>query len=82
MDREKVINRIKQYIEFVTVIKSSSLNEDLSLKEYYKIDIWDFYEIIVGIEDIFDVELSNEDERNIDTINKIADIVLKNNNSI
>lgn len=72
----EVIETIKNTISFITAINKTNLKNDISLKEYYKIDIWEFHEIIFSLEEKFDVEIADECD-SLDTINDLCELIIR-----
>lgn len=77
MNKEDIVEKIKNYISFVAVINVDKLENDKSLRNYYKISYFELDEILIGIEDKFDVSITIEGYDKLDTINDITNIILE-----
>jgi len=75
MDKEGIIKEIKKCISFVSAINIEKLEIEKSLINDYQIGYFDMDEIIISLEDKFDVELAVEGYEKLNTINNIADII-------
>lgn len=69
MDFEK----IKEVIEEALDINAKELTLDTSLIKDLGVDSLDLFQIITGIEEKFDIEISDEDLRSIDTIKDVLE---------
>ena len=78
MERENVVKRVKNYISFVTTIDAKKLGNDKSLRNDYKLDCFELYEIFTGLEDRFDTQIILKCHEEPKTINEIVDIILEN----
>lgn len=65
---EKIIELTKENLNLDVEIKATS-----SFKEDLGVDSLDLFELVMALEDEFDVEIPSEDLANINTIQDVAD---------
>ena len=80
MNRNDVVNKIKNCVSFVTAINVQKLDENNSLRKYYKLDCFELGEIAMGVKDRFDIDSIKKQYENVDTIGEIADVVMQYGN--
>lgn len=78
MDREKILNDIKNIISEVTEIEVEQIDENKDLFDELEIDSLDMENIIILIEDKYNIDIPNEKYENIYTISDIVDFILRN----
>ena len=78
MDREKILNDIKNIISEVTEIEVEQIDENKDLFDELEIDSLDMENIIILIEDKYNIDTPNDKYENIYTISDIVDFILRN----
>ena len=72
---KKMIDRIKLVLENVLETKIKSISEDLNIRE---LDMWDsvgHINLMVGVEEEFNIEITPEQAENIYRVQDIIDII-------
>lgn len=67
------LNRIKELVAEELGIDVSEIKEDTSLKNDLNADSLDLFQIIMALEEEFDIEIPTEDVENIDTLTDIEE---------
>ena len=65
------INKIKEVVADQLGVDVSELENDTSLQKDLNADSLDLFQIIMSLEEEFDIEIPTEDTENIDTIGDI-----------
>lgn len=60
--------KLREIIADVMSVDESEITEDTSFKNDLGADSLDVFQIIMGIEDTFDIEINNDDAENIVTV--------------
>jgi len=71
------INRIKEIVAEQLAVDVAELKEDTSLKDDLNADSLDLFQIIMAVEEEFDIEIPTEDTENIATIGDIENYLAK-----
>lgn len=71
------LNRIKELVAEELGIDVSEIKEDTSLKNDLNADSLDLFQIIMALEEEFDIEIPTEDVENIDTLTDIEEYLNK-----
>ena len=76
------LNRIKELVAEELGIDVSEIKEDTSLKNDLNADSLDLFQIIMALEEEFEIEIPTEDVENIDTLTDIEDYLNKRQKDI
>ena len=71
------LNRIKELVAEELGIDVSEIKVDTSLKNDLNADSLDLFQIIMALEEEFDIEIPTEDVENIDTLTDIEEYLNK-----
>lgn len=77
-EKEVIIQEIKEIIAKITEIEINEINENISLHDDLDIDSLDIEEIIIEIEDKYNVIFEDEKIEEFDTIDDIVNNMLNN----
>ncbi|HBI71781.1 MAG TPA: acyl carrier protein [Lachnospiraceae bacterium] len=64
-------NKVKEVVAEQLGVEVTELSAETSLKKDLNADSLDLFQIIMSLEEVFDIEIPTEDTENIDTIGDI-----------
>ena len=64
-------NKVKEVVAEQLGVEVTELSAETSLKKDLNADSLDLFQIIMSLEEVFDIEIPTEDAENIDTIGDI-----------
>ena len=64
-------NKVKEVVAEQLGVEVTELSAETSLKKDLNADSLDLFQIIMSLEEVFDIEMPTEDTENIDTIGDI-----------
>ena len=77
MTREEVLERIREHLATELEIEPSRITEATRFKEDLEADSLDLVELVMGLEERFDVSIPEEDLEGVATVGQAVDLVLK-----
>ncbi|MBP7402758.1 MAG: acyl carrier protein [Clostridia bacterium] len=75
-DRKEILSKTTACIASVLSVPAEPMNEDTSFTADLVVDSLLMYEIVIELEDLFDMRISDSDIDRIETIGDIVDFVL------
>ena len=81
MDREEILRRVIKLISDRFNISGAELSEKSRLVEDINCDSLDIIEMVMEAEDMFDIDIPDEEAENLRTIGDVVDCVMKHSNS-
>jgi acyl carrier protein len=76
MNREDALTTIQQVAAEVLSVDSASVTEGARFKEDLDADSLDLVELVMGLEERFDIEVPEEDLEGVTTVGQAVDLVL------
>jgi acyl carrier protein len=76
MDREELLKKVKAIVSDKLSISEEQVTEDASFTEDLGADSLDTVELVMALEDEFDMDIPDEDAEKLDTVGKALDYVL------
>ncbi len=76
MDRNEALATIRDVAAEVLSIDPSQVTEDARFKEDLDADSLDLVELVMGLEERFDIEVPEEDLEGVTTVGQAVDLVL------
>jgi acyl carrier protein len=76
MEREDLLKKIKVIVSDKLSIGEDQVTEDASFTEDLGADSLDTVELVMALEDEFDMDIPDEDAEKLDTVGKAMDYVL------
>ncbi len=76
MEREELLKKIKGIVSDKLSISEDQVTEDASFTEDLGADSLDTVELVMALEDEFDMDIPDEDAEKLDTVGKAMDYVL------
>ena len=73
--REEVFGRVKEVLVEQLGVDESEITEAASFQEYLDADSLDLVELIMELEDSFDIKISDEDAQKIQTVGQAVEYV-------
>ncbi len=73
-----MLEKIKEILAKCLKIDASTINEDSDIVEDLGADSLDVVEIVMQIEEIFDITISDEDAKTLKTVGELSDYIEKN----
>ncbi|MDH3248080.1 MAG: acyl carrier protein [Acidimicrobiia bacterium] len=75
MDRSEVGERLRATLVSELGLDASKLNDDASFEEDLEVDSLGVVELLMALEDEFDVKIPDEEAENIQTVGQAIDMV-------
>lgn len=76
MDRSEALEAIKEVAVEVLDVDPDQVTEAARFKEDLEADSLDLVELVMGLEERFDIEVPEEDLENVTTVGQAVDLVL------
>ena len=76
MDRDSALTTIKEVAAEVLSVDSAAVTETARFKEDLDADSLDLVELVMGLEERFDIEVPEEDLEGVTTVGQAVDLVL------
>jgi acyl carrier protein len=76
MEREELFKKVKAIVSDKLSISEEQVTEDASFTEDLGADSLDTVELVMALEDEFDMDIPDEDAEKLDTVGKAMDYVL------
>jgi acyl carrier protein len=76
MEREEVVVALREVAVDVLSVDADAVVEDARFKEDLDADSLDLVELVMGLEERFDISVPEEDLENVGTIGQAVDLVL------
>ena len=70
-------NKIKQILATQFGVAVDSINNNMSIVDDLDADSVDHVEVVIELENIFDIEISSDEQKNAGTVDKIIALVAK-----
>lgn len=70
-----ILNEIRAIIAHLLVLEDVDVQPEMNLKEDLDIDSLDFVEIMLSLEDVFDIEIEEEEAETLKTVEDLINIV-------
>ena len=77
MTREDVLKTVKDIISNTLVIIPEDINEDSNIVDDLNADDLDSVEIVIGVEEHYGIQISEDDAQSFTTVGKIVDYLMK-----
>ena len=77
LDRDKIRQSVLEIVSKVLEISPDTITEDMELGTDLKIDSLALYEIVVDIEDLFSLRISNDEADDLKTVREAVDFIVK-----
>lgn len=75
MDRAQLTTKLTQLIEEQLGVAENEITETADIKEDLGADSLDMVELVMGVEEMFDIEIPDEDAEKLTTVGSIIDYV-------
>jgi acyl carrier protein len=76
MERDEVLSALREVAVEVLSVEPDSVVEDARFKEDLDADSLDLVELVMGLEERFDISVPEEDLENVGTVGQAVDLVL------
>jgi acyl carrier protein len=76
MNRDDALSTIKEVAAEVLSVDADSVTENARFKEDLDADSLDLVELVMGLEEKFDIEVPEEDLEGVTTVGQAVDLVL------
>ena len=76
MERDEVLSALREVAVEVLSVEPDSVVEEASFKEDLDADSLDLVELVMGLEERFDISVPEEDLENVGTVGQAVDLVL------
>jgi len=76
MNREDALSTIQQVAAEVLSVETDAVTENARFKEDLDADSLDLVELVMGLEERFDIEVPEEDLEGVTTVGQAVDLVL------
>lgn len=77
MEKSVVKSKLKQIVAEMLGVDDEVMKDDANLVEDLNADSLDVVEIIMEIEDSFEIVLSDDEAENLKTLNEITDLIVE-----
>ncbi|HZX11500.1 MAG: acyl carrier protein [Candidatus Aminicenantes bacterium] len=77
MDREELLNKVKEIVSDKLSISEDQVTEEASFIDDLGADSLDTVELIMALEDEFELDIPDEEAEKLDTVGKALDYVLE-----
>ena len=76
MDREEALTALREVAVEVLSVEPDAVTEDARFKEDLDADSLDLVELVMGLEERFDIAVPEEDLENVTTVGQAVDLVM------
>jgi len=76
MEREEALSALREVAVDVLSVEPDQVKEDARFKEDLDADSLDLVELVMGLEERFDISVPEEDLENVATVGQAVDLVL------
>jgi acyl carrier protein len=76
MERDEALTALREVAVEVLSVEPDVVNEDARFKEDLDADSLDLVELVMGLEERFDISVPEEDLEGVTTVGKAVDLVL------
>ena len=76
MERDEVVTALREVAVEVLSVEPASVVEEARFKEDLDADSLDLVELVMGLEERFDISVPEEDLENVGTVGQAVDLVL------
>jgi acyl carrier protein len=76
MERDEVLSALREVAVEVLSVEPDQVVEDARFKEDLDADSLDLVELVMGLEERFDISVPEEDLENVGTVGQAVDLVL------
>ena len=76
MERDEVVTALREVAVEVLSVEPDSVVEEARFKEDLDADSLDLVELVMGLEERFDISVPEEDLENVGTVGQAVDLVL------
>jgi acyl carrier protein len=76
MERDEVLTALREVAVEVLSVEPGTVVEDARFKEDLDADSLDLVELVMGLEERFDISVPEEDLENVGTVGQAVDLVL------
>ena len=76
MEREEALSALREVAVEVLSVDGAAVQEDARFKEDLDADSLDLVELVMGLEERFDIAVPEEDLENVTTVGQAVDLVL------
>jgi acyl carrier protein len=76
MEREEALSALREVAVEVLSVEPDQVTEDARFKEDLDADSLDLVELVMGLEERFDIAVPEEDLENVTTVGQAVDLVL------
>jgi acyl carrier protein len=76
MERDEVLSALREVAVEVLSVEPGSVVEEARFKEDLDADSLDLVELVMGLEERFDISVPEEDLENVGTVGQAVDLVL------
>ena len=76
MEREEALSALREVAVEVLSVDGATVQEDARFKEDLDADSLDLVELVMGLEERFDIEVPEEDLEGVTTVGQAVDLVL------
>lgn len=77
MDKSTIITKVNDFLEDEFEVDADDIQPEANLKETLELDSLDYVDLVVTVEDNFDVKLDAEDFVDINTLQDFYDLIDK-----
>lgn len=77
MTREDVLKTVKEIISDTLVIIPEDINENSNIVDDLNADDLDSIEIVIGVEEHYGIQISEDDAQRLTTVGEIVDYLMK-----
>lgn len=77
MTREDVLKTVKEIVSDTLVIIPEDINEDSNIVDDLNADDLDCVELVIGVEEHYGIQISEDDAQGFTTVGKIVDYLMK-----
>ena len=75
LSRDEILEKLKQVIEEVLIKAPEVVTEESRFKEDLDADSLDLVEAIMGVEEAFDISITEEDLEDVKTVGQLIDLI-------
>ena len=76
MEREEALSALREVAVEVLSVDGATVQEDARFKEDLDADSLDLVELVMGLEERFDISVPEEDLENVGTVGQAVDLVM------